>query len=209
LSEGKLKLTPRGGSRVPHPVDHFFCSLAAQQQSWAIGVILSGTGSDGTVGLREIKGAGGLTFVQDEKSAKFSGMPSQAAGDSVDFILPPEKIAFELARLGRDPYLASLPKTENEKVEAEHLKNFRRVLALLRLHTGVDFNQYRNTTIKRRIQKRMVVDARHTLADYVELLEKDRAEISALFDDVLINVTNFFRDPEMFEALKTRVFLKS
>jgi two-component system CheB/CheR fusion protein len=206
LSASKLKLTPRGKSPVPHPIDYFFCSLAKEQQSWAIGIILSGTGSDGAVGLKEIKGAGGITFAQDEKSARFSGMPLQAAGDSVDFILPPEKIALELARIGRDPYLALPQKTQTEAAEAATAKDFRRTLALLRSHTGVDFSQYRDTTIKRRIQRRMLVRTRHKLADYIELLERDRAEISALFDDVLINVTSFFRDPEMFEALKSRIF---
>lgn len=101
LSFGKLKLSPRGDSGVPHPVDHFFSLLAAEQQSWAIGVVLSGTGSDGALGLKAIKEAGGLTFAPDEKSVKFSGMPLQAAADSVDFILPPEKIALELARIER------------------------------------------------------------------------------------------------------------
>jgi two-component system CheB/CheR fusion protein len=206
LSAGKLKLTPRGKSLVPHPVDYFFSSLAKEQLSWAIGIILSGTGSDGAIGLKEIKGAGGITFAQDEKSARFSGMPLQAAGDSVDFILPPEKIALELARIGLDPYLALPQKTETEAAEAATEKDFRRILTLLRSHTAVDFSQYRDTTIKRRIQRRMLVRTRRTLAEYIELLERDRAEISALFDDVLINVTSFFRDPEMFETLKARIF---
>ncbi len=206
LSQGKLKLTPRDSSRVPHPVDYFFCSLAKEQQSGAIGVVLSGTGSDGTLGLKEIKGAGGIAFAQDEKSAKFPGMPLQAANDSVDFVLPPEKIAFELARIGHDPNLALGPKTESEAAEAAAVKDFQRVLALLRLHTGVDLTQYRDTTLKRRIQRRMVVRTCHALADYIKLLEKDGAEVSALFDDVLINVTGFFRDPEVFETLKGGIF---
>ena len=206
LSQGKLKLTPRDSARVPHPVDYFFCSLAKEQQSGAIGVVLSGTGSDGTLGLKAIKGAGGINFAQDEKSAKFPGMPLQAANDSVDFVLPPEKIAFELARIGHDPNLALRPKTESEAAEAAGVKDFQRVLALLRLHTGVDLSQYRDTTLKRRIQRRMVVRTCHALADYIRLLETDRAEIGALFDDMLINVTGFFRDPEVFETLKTQVF---
>ncbi len=124
LSQGKLRLTPRDSSHVPHPVDSFFSSLAKEQQSYAIGVILSGTGTDGTLGLKEIKGAGGITFAQDEKSAKFSGMPLQAAGDSVDFILPPEKIALELARIGGAPYLALQPKTESEAAVVADVKDF-------------------------------------------------------------------------------------
>lgn len=206
LSKGKLQITPRESLRVPHPVDSFFCSLAKEQQSGAIGVVLSGTGSDGTLGLKEIKGAGGITFAQDEKSAKFPGMPLQAANDSVDFVLPPEKIAFELARIGHDPNLALLPKAENDAAEAAGMKDFQSVLALLRLQCGVDLSLYRDTTLKRRIQRRMVVRTCHGLADYIKLLEKDSGEIGALFDDVLINVTGFFRDPEVFETLKAAVF---
>jgi two-component system CheB/CheR fusion protein len=206
LAGGKLTLTPRGKTRIANSVDHFFCSLAREHENCAIGVILSGTGSDGTVGLTEIKGAGGITFAQDEKSAKFSGMPAHATLDSVDFILPPEKIAFELARIGHDPNLSLTQKTESEITEAAHTKDFLRILALLRTHSGVDLSQYRDTTIKRRIQRRMIVRTKHTLAEYIELLEKDGDEIRGLFNDVLINVTSFFRDPEMFETLKTRIF---
>ncbi|MGH7941681.1 MAG: chemotaxis protein CheB, partial [Limisphaerales bacterium] len=205
IAKRKLILTPRDETRVPHlPVDFFFRSLAKEQQSWAIGVILSGTGSDGAAGLAEIKSAGGLTFAQDEKSAKFSGMPLHAG--NVDFVLPPERIAQELARIGHDPYLALPATTESEDQEAEAGRNFRRILAILRSHTNVDFSQYRDTTIKRRIQRRMVVNTRHTIAEYIKLLEKDQGEAKALFEDVLVNVTRFFRDPEMFEALKEKVF---
>ncbi|HEY1718313.1 MAG TPA: chemotaxis protein CheB [Verrucomicrobiae bacterium] len=206
LADGKLILAPRGKTRIANSVDHFFCSLAREHENCAIGVILSGTGSDGTVGLTEIKGAGGITFAQDEKSAKFSGMPAHATLDSVDFILPPEKIAFELARIGHDPNLALTPKAESEIAEAARTKEFLRILTLLRTQSGVDFGQYRDTTIKRRIQRRMIVRTKQTLAEYIELLEKDGDEISALFNDVLINVTSFFRDAEMFETLKTRIF---
>jgi len=206
LSGGKLRLTPRGKTGVPHPVDHFFASLAREQQSWAIGIVLSGTGSDGSAGMKLIKEAGGITFAQDEESARFTGMPLLAANDTVDFILPPEKIALELARIGDDPYLALPPKTINEAAEAANAKKFQRILALLRAHTGADLSQYRDTTIKRRIQRRMVVRIRRTLAEYIELLEKDPVEINALFDDVLINVTSFFRDAELFETLKARIF---
>ncbi|MCD6049855.1 MAG: signal transduction histidine kinase, partial [Verrucomicrobia bacterium] len=204
-AEGKLKLIPRGDSRVPHPIDHFFCSLATEHHGCCVGVILSGSGSDGAIGVREIKGAGGITFAQDEQSATFAAMP-QAAADSVDFVLPPEKIAAELARIGRDPYLSPSPKTESQTVEAANAKHFRRILTLLRNQTGVDLSQYRDTTIKRRIQRRMTVRTKHTAADYIELLERDRAELVALFDDVLINVTSFFREPEMFEQLKSKIF---
>ena len=133
-------------------------------------------------------------------------MPAHATLDSVDFILPPEKIALELARIGRDPSMALAPKVEDEIAEATHVKDFQRILALLRTQTGVDLSQYRDTTIKRRIQRRMVVRTKHRLAEYIELLERNRSEVSELFNDVLINVTSFFRDQEMFETLKTRIF---
>ncbi len=206
LVEGKLRLTPRGDSPVAHSVNHFFSSLAKNHDNCAIGVVLSGTGSDGTTGLMEIKSAGGITFAQDEKSARFSGMPTHATLDSVDFILPPEKIALELARIGHDPNLALPPRRESESEESANLRYFRRILMLLRSHMGVDLSQYRDTTIKRRIQRRMVVRTRHSLPQYIELLEKDPEEISALFNDVLISVTSFFRDAEMFETLKERIF---
>jgi two-component system CheB/CheR fusion protein len=208
LADRKLKLTPRGKAPVPHPVDFFFSSLAAEQQSWAIGVVLSGTGSDGTIGLKRIKSAGGITFAQDEKSAKFSGMPLHAAQDAVDFILPPEKIAQELARIGQEPYLESSGRQETAGDETAKAKDFRKILALLRHHSGVDFSQYRDTTIKRRIQKRMLVCNRRTLADYIRFLKYNSNEIGSLFDDVLISVTSFFREPELFETLKKRIFPK-
>jgi two-component system CheB/CheR fusion protein len=205
LAKGKLKLTPRDETCVPHlPVDFLFRSLAKEQQSWAIGVILSGTGSDGALGLKEIKDAGGITFAQDEKSAKFSSMPLRAG--NVDFILPPGKIAQELIRIGHDPYMILPPKTENEEKQLENARHFRRILAIVRSHTNADLSQYRDATIKRRIQRRMVVNTRYTLADYIKLLEKDGAEVKALFDDMLINVTRFFRDAELFEMLKAEVF---
>ena len=206
LKSGRLNLRPRGKTRIANSVDHFFYSLAREHRGCAIGVVLSGTGSDGTSGLTEIKNAGGITFAQDEKSAKFSGMPAHATLDSVDFVLPPEKIAFELVRVGRDPNLTLAPKSEGEVAEMVYAKDFQRILALLRVQTGVDMSQYRDTTIKRRIQRRMIVCTKHTLPEYIELLEKDRKESDALFNDVLINVTSFFRDPEMFEALKTHIF---
>lgn len=171
----------------------------------SIGVILSGTGSDGTVGLTQIKAMGGITFAQDEKSAKFSGMPSHAKRDSVDFIMPPDKIAMELARISQDLEPASaIPKPET--TEAVDEKNFLRILALLRLHTGADLSHYRDTTIKRRILRRMVVRNQPTFEAYIRLLEKIPQELNELFNDVLINVTSFFRDAEMFEALKHKIF---
>jgi len=205
IERGKLRLTPRAERQIPHlSVDFLFRSLAKEQQSLAIGVILSGTGSDGAGGVGEIKGVGGLTFAQVETSAKCSGTPLHAG--NVDFVLSPQKIAAELARIGHDPYLMLPEKTESDELQLNVAKDFRRILAILRSHTNLDLSHYRDTTIKRRIHRRMVVAARPALKDYIKLLEKDSAEVKALFEDVLINVTSFFRDPEMFEVLKAKVF---
>lgn len=206
IARGVLKLAPRGEARGPHlPVDHFLKSLADDQQSAAVGVILSGTGSDGTLGLAEVKAAGGITFVQDKETAKYDGMPQSAiASGSVDFTLPPIEIARELTRIGRHSYLA--PATTEGGLPAGEDEQFRKILGLLRAAFGVDFTQYRDTTIRRRTMRRMALHAKESLADYARQLEADRPELHALYQDVLINVTSFFRDPEMFESLKESVF---
>jgi two-component system CheB/CheR fusion protein len=210
IASGVLQLEPRGEARGLHlPIDQFLKSLAEDQQSAAIGVILSGTGSDGTLGLAEIKAAGGITFAQDRESAKHEGMPQSAVGSgSVDFILPPKKIALELARMGRHPYLVPPPPqiAEHGTIDSGDEEAFRQIIALLRSSFGVDFTNYRDTTIKRRAMRRMVLHNRETLADYARLVAADRPELQALYQDILINVTSFFRDPEIYEALKTSVF---
>ena len=215
-ADGTLLVQPRGNAPGPHlPIDHFLRSLAERHANRAIGVVLSGTGSDGTIGLEEIKAAGGVTLAQDEASARFSGMPLAALHSGcVDLVLPPDRIAHELARLGRHPYLAPATaesaaerRTEqagqDDNQDAEH---FRAVLALLRAARGVDFAAYRDTTIRRRIMRRLMLHGGASLGAYVERLRADRGELDALFQDILINVTKFFREPEVFEALKARVF---
>ena len=208
LVEGRLRLTPRNKTRGQHlPIDYFFRSLADDRQSMAVGVVLSGTGSDGTLGLSEIKAAGGLTFAQDQESAKYDGMPKSAAhSGAVDFILTPEKIARELVRIGRHPYLVPPESPEAESSQAGQEDPVRKILRLLRSSCGVDFSLYRKTTIRRRIMRRMVLHPKDTLADYARKLEGNRAEQETLFEDLLINVTSFFRDPEMFEELAESVF---
>lgn len=209
IAQGNMRLAPRGEGRGQHlTVDHFFKSLAEDSQTSAIGVVLSGTGSDGTQGLEEIKAAGGITFAQDEATAKFAGMPQSAARSGcVDFVLSPEEIARELARIGRHPYVARAQIAESGPVlVAAEEEYFRKILGLLRATAGVDFTHYRDTTTKRRITRRMVLHTKESLADYAKLLEQDRAELEALYHDLLINVTSFFRDPETFEALKQSVF---
>ena len=204
LSEDGLHLAPRNDVPGQHlPIDHFFKSLAEQRQTASIGVVLSGNGSDGTVGLEEIKAAGGITFAQNE-SASFSGMPKSAIGSGcVDFVLAPDEIARELARIGRHPYVRPAPA---DAPSSEVGDAFRGIVELLRSSTGVDFGAYRDTTIQRRIKRRMLLLRRERLADYLEHLRGDRAELDALYHDILISVTSFFRGPETFEALKHAVF---
>jgi two-component system CheB/CheR fusion protein len=211
-----LKLSPHKQVAGRHrSIDHFFESLANDQRHQAIGVILSGTATDGTFGLQAIKGEGGITFAQDE-SAKYDSMPRSAiaAGD-VDFVLPPEKIAAEIARIAEHPYVATEGQTEKEvslKAEREpHLDDrddLQKILLLLRNHSHVDFSLYRKNTIRRRIMRRMVLAKIKQLNAYAIYLRQNTSELEALYQDLLIAVTSFFRNPEIFETLKKKVFPK-
>ncbi len=209
LKTGILHLKPREQPRgLHHPVDFFLQSLAADQGGRAIGVILSGTASDGVKGMKDIKEAGGITFAQDEATAKYTGMPQSAvAAGCVDFVLPPGLIARELARLAHHPFGRSVPPPQPPEISLkDEGTDFNRILALLKLETGVDFTHYKHSTIKRRILRRQALDRVESLADYVTYLEAHRPEIKKLYEDILINVTGFFREPEAFEALKNLVF---
>ena len=206
VSRGVLQLTPRKEGRGPHlPVDYLFRSLAEDQQTRAIGVVLSGTGSDGTLGLCEIKAVGGITFAQDEKTAGHSGMPRSAIDSGcVDFVLPPAQIADGWARSVSIP--TSHPTRHNRSPGRPVAESYQRILAAVQAVTGVDFRLYRDTTIKRRILRRMALHGQRSISDYADRLKNDAGEVDALYHDLLINVTSFFRDPEMFEALKAGVF---
>ncbi len=206
IADGVLSVTPRPDDRRPHyPVDHFLRSLAAVQGPHAVGVVLSGTGSDGTLGLSEIKAAGGVTFAQDERTAQHAGMPQSAiASGAVDLVLSPEDIAARLLTLPSHPYLR--PTEPAEQREDTEKEDFHRIVDALRRSSGVDFSQYRDTTLKRRTARRMLLRGFKTAEDYAQFVERDVAEANALYRDVLINVTSFFREPEMFEELRHRVF---
>jgi two-component system CheB/CheR fusion protein len=211
---GVLHLLPRisiTGQNLP--IDHFLRSLAEDQGSKAIGVILSGTASDGVLGLKAIKGEGGITFAQDEKSAKYNGMPHSAiTAGCVDFILPPDKIAAELARIARHPFLIhARPDWAKKGVPADEAlpaskDDLSKVFLLLRRYSGNDFTYYKHTTIQRRVRRRMLLHKLDRLKDYVRYLQEHPNEVRDLFHDLLINVTSFFRDPEAFAALKETVF---
>jgi two-component system, chemotaxis family, CheB/CheR fusion protein len=207
IARGALQLAPRGDARgLFLPVDHFFKSLAAECRTAAIGVILSGTGSDGTLGVEEIKAAGGFTFAQEEGSAPYPDMPRNAIrSGSIDLILSPEDIARELGRISQHPYVGAIDVRPSVSAPREK-DQFKKILALLHSSLGVDFSAYRDTTLWRRITRRAVLHTKHSLADYFQFLERDPGEVAALYHDILINVTSFFREPETFEALKSHVF---
>jgi len=192
---------PTGGVNLP--IDVFFRSLAEDLREKAICVILSGTATDGTLGLKAIKGEGGMAMVQDPTTARYDGMPRSAVGTGmVDFILPVEEIPPQLAKYVRAPYLG-VHKTA--KAADEPLQNhLQKVFALIRSATGHDLSHYKQTTIHRRIERRMAVHQIKKIATYVTYLQKTPTEIDILFKDMLIGVTNFFRDPDAFKVLEEK-----
>ena len=206
IQQGVLTLQPRrqtGGAQ--RSIDRFFQSLAEDLHERAIGVVLSGTATDGTVGLEAIKGEGGLTFAQDGKSAKYDSMPQSAAATGcVDFVLSPANIARELVRVAQHPYLAS----DGTDPQAADPNALAKILLLLRRGFGVDFSLYKPGTIRRRLARRMVLNKLNKLHAYAGFLQGNAAELGALYADMLISVTSFFRNPEAFEVLKQIVFPK-
>ena len=262
---GVLKLSPRGKVRgAARSIDFFFEALAQDQRERAIGVVLSGTASDGTLGLEMIKAEGGLTFAQDE-SAKYDSMPRSAiAAGCVDFVMSPAEMAAELTRIASHPYVKNAviepavlaphamgdaaapamaseaereddqqespdaplasgghgtPRTGSRQAKQEAAAatsaapdavqdEFRRILLLLRNHCGVDFSLYKSNTIQRRVSRRLVLNKHHTLTEYALFLKGNTKELDALYSDVLISVTSFFRNPEAFDTLKRSVFPK-
>ena len=208
IENGILRLAPlESGAERRFPIDHFFRSLSEDRHAHAIGVILSGTASDGTIGLQAIKAHGGITFAQDDKTAKYTGMPHSAvAAGVVDFVLPPELIALELDRIAR--HIRVFASEEGSPIPStpDGEQSLSRILALLKIVSHVDFNFYKPGTIRRRIARRMFLKKIVTLDDYVQFLRKNSDEVEALFQDVLIHVTGFFRDSDAFEGLKAIVF---
>jgi len=165
-------------------------------------VVLSGSGNDGSLGIQEIKAAGGITFAQDD-SAEQSSMPRSAVATGVvDFVLPAGEIGRELGRIARHPFVSP---DLGAAVEANE-SVMQKIIGMLRKATSVDFEGYKRNTLTRRVARRMVLHKIEGLKDYLEVLERDPGEVHALFQDVLINVTSFFRNPEAYDALKQSVF---
>ena len=206
IADGILRLVKRDAGRSPHmPIDTFFRSLAADQTSNAIGVILSGTANDGTLGLAAIKSEGGVTFAQDLESAKYDGMPRSAVGAGVvDYVLPPDRIAQELIRIHREPARRQPPSDAFDGKD----RQLREIFRLLKNFSKVDFVDYKLATIRRRILRRMNINEVDELGEYVKLLQRNPPEVEALYRDVLINVTSFFRNPEVFASLREAVYPK-
>jgi len=190
---------PRG---LRLPIDLFFRSLADDLQQHSIGVILSGMGSDGTLGLRTIKEKGGCVFVQDPKSAKFDGMPQSAIDAGLaDIIAPVEDLPYRILA-----YLKHIPsiRQDNSHLEDKTLSGLEKIVLLLRRDTGQDFSLYKKNTLYRRIERRMGIHQIEKIADYVRFLQGNPHETTLLFKELLIGVTGFFRDPAAWETLKTR-----
>ncbi len=182
------------------PIDYFFRSLAEDQREHAVGIILSGTASDGTLGVKAIKGAAGLTMAQEPDSAKYAGMPGSAiATGLVDCVLPASQLPLRLLSYARGPYLAPLqPGAAPDTALAEPML---KIILVLRNRTGHDFSSYKPTTIRRRIERRMNLHQVKGPQEYLRVLQENPHELELLFKELLIGVTSFFRDPESFEAL--------
>ncbi len=207
LTDGHLKLVRRGKGRGPHlPIDTFLCSLAEVHAAGAVAVILSGAGSDGARGVEAIKELGGIVFAQDSKSARYPSMPDAAvATGCVDFVLPPEEIGEQLGRIGHHLEATTQP-SPPETVDTTTKDDVRAILKLLQRHTGVDFSEYRLGTVQRRILRRILVHRVSGESEYLERLRNDAGELELLYEDLLIGVTSFFRDTEVFDELRQTVF---
>jgi len=204
-TDGVLKLTKRE-KKINYAIDIFFTSLAEVHKELAVGVVLSGTGRDGTIGLKAIKEHGGICIVQDSKSSAYDSMPQSAVNAGVvDFVLAPEKIPAQLLLISNSYKTISIF-SDSEALPKDDEAIFKKILLLLRERSGVDFTYYKQPTFYRRIARRIAIVKKNTLADYLKFLHTDKAEQDALFNDVLIPVTSFFRDPKTFDELTETIF---
>jgi two-component system CheB/CheR fusion protein len=204
ISGETLKLRPKDASF--RPIDEFFRSLAIERKTQAIGIVLSGTGTDGTEGLKFIKAEGGITFAQDPKTAQYPDMPRNAIAEETTYlILSPEEIAKELTSIAKHPEITR-QKIETEEPRRKEGEDIEIVFSMLKAAFGVNFSNYKQATVNRRISRRMVLNKIENLKQYIIYLRAHKEELQALFDDLLIGVTSFFREPIAFDLLKEIVF---
>jgi two-component system, chemotaxis family, CheB/CheR fusion protein len=207
IREGLFRVEqPPTGERFPKTIDRFFISLATDQKNHAIGVVLSGADGDGALGLRAIKGEGGIALVQSPDSAMHSGMPrSSIASDHVDLVIPPAEIAIELGRLSQQFMRPEVRSLEAGAISPDDEQSYQKILQMLRSISGLDLRQYKPETIRRRIARRMLLLRIEQLSHYMRFLQIRNDELRTLQEDVLINVTRFFRDPQFWESLRVNV----
>lgn len=200
IEGGVLRLTEHNPEKISHPIDVFFRSLANEYENRSIAIIMSGTGSDGTNGIRSIKEANGLIIVQTPESAKFDGMPRNAiATGFADMVQTPDTIAREMSHIGK----SLVDVNARFKMTDEDLLS--QIFSILRNVTNINYAYYKQTTILRRIERRLVVTHNRNLQEYVSFLNNNPEEAKFLAKEVLIGVTSFFRDPEYFDVLKETV----
>ena len=202
ISEGRLLLTDRSET-LSHPIDQFMRSLANDARKSAIGIILSGTGSDGSRGIKEIADAGGLVLCQDEVSAKFDGMPRNAiATGAVNVVLKPRAMPDAILQYVQE---GLSPEALAERELMSSSTGVEKIFAALKEHAGIEFAHYKTTTIGRRIQRRMAIEQIEDVDKYHQLLVDNRDELDDLYHDLLIGVTQFFRDPAAYQVLRDEV----
>ena len=211
VTDGHIRLLPRPKNSSVISIDVLFSSLAETHKKNVIGVILSGYASDGTIGMKAIKKAGGITFAQDD-SAHASSMPKSAlASGAVDYVLSPIEIAKEINRIGKEGSVVSKSKgkvIQNKLSTENEVSDLDGIFELLLKEKGVDFSHYKMPTIKRRLNYKMVQSGAKDQKEYLKLLRKKNNELELLYKDLLINVTSFFRDPEVFTYLKSTLLPK-
>ena len=212
IHQGKLILSDYAHSTLNHPIDIFFSSLAEEKKEHAIVVVLSGTGSDGTNGVKAIKEHGGLVIAQDPETAKFDGMPKSVIQTGLaDFILSPEEVADEILNFSRTPLLLRTQRNgifgDEDAVFSEE-ETLSHIYTILKNASGIDFTYYKRSTILRRIERRMLVTHCSTLAEFARLLGDNSEEVNVLIKEIPIGVTNFFRDAPFFEKLKYNAIYK-
>ncbi len=206
ILRGKLQLFEQDGppGHVRHPIDTFLDSLARDRGSGAVAIILSGTGTDGTLGARVVRAELGLVIAQDPETAAYDGMPRSVIDAGLaDYVLPPAKMGGQLLAYTRRLPALAVPDLSSESDDLA--ATLPRIITLIRDATGHDFSDYKEGTLLRRIKRRMLLHQIGKAADYVRFLQQDPEEKTVLFKELLINVTSFFRDPEAFEALKVKL----